>query len=97
MERVQKQFPDCKLEGMEVPKIREIISSKMKENYKLNTQLIRFEHIPVDIKEKILNTYTEYEIKEIDGKKIVNFFTKNKMRKHLETWNNHSDLIKSLG
>ena len=97
VEKVQKQFPNIPLQGMEIPKIRELLKHTMRENYKLNTQLIKFEHIPIDIKQKILNTYTDYETTELDGKEVVKFFVKNKMQRHLDEWNRNSELIKSLG
>jgi len=94
--KAQKQWPQKDFDGMIIEDVRKWISTQMKENYKLNTQLIKFDHIPQEIKTRILNTYTEYETKELDGKEVIKFFTKNKMMRHLNEWNRNADLIKSL-
>lgn len=43
------------------------------ENYELNKKLIDFNHIPIDIKNAILEKYDNYDIKEYNGRKIYNF------------------------
>ncbi|MFA5484938.1 MAG: hypothetical protein WC260_01690 [Candidatus Pacearchaeota archaeon] len=96
VEKVKKQWRDT-FEGMDISAIRKEVENRIRNNYKLNTQLIKFDHIPIEIKQRIINTFNEYELMELDSKKVVDFFIKNKMVKHLDSWNNFSDLIKSLG
>lgn len=66
------------------------------KNFERNKKLINLDFIPEDLTEKIINIYTEYNIKSLDGKKVVRYFMKNKLSKHLSEWNIMSEFIKDL-
>jgi len=71
-------------------------NEQYKDNYLRNRVLIDFNFIPKDLAEGIINTYCEYPIGEIESSKIMNFFTKNRLTKMMEEWQNFGPLIKSL-
>ena len=56
----------------------EFCNEKMLRGYKRNEQLVDLAHIPVDIKQKIVDQYKEYEYNQRD--KLLNYFIKNKLR-----------------
>ena len=95
VEKVKKQWRD-NFDGMDLEEIKKEVAKRIRDNYELNTQLIKFDYIPTEVKQRIINTFNEYDVKELDSKKVVNFFIRNKMTRHLENWNKFSDLIKSL-
>ena len=70
--------------------------TQIKENWERNRILIDMNFIPDDIKNGIINTYDDYEIAEINGSKLMSFFTKNRMMKHMEQWQQNSEYIKVL-
>jgi len=67
-----------------------------KKNYIRNRELIDFNFIPKDLAVGIINTYCDYPIRDIESSKIMNFFTKNRLTKIMEEWQNFGPLIKSL-
>lgn len=71
-------------------------NEQYKDNYLRNRVLIDFNFIPKELAEGIINTYCEYPIGEIKSSKIMNFFTKNRLTKMMEEWQNFGPLIKSL-
>jgi len=71
-------------------------NEQYKDNYFRNRELIDFNFIPKDLAEGIINTYCTYPIGEIESSKIMNFFTKNRLTKMMEEWQNFGPLIKSL-
>lgn len=71
-------------------------NKEIKENYKRNRMLIDFNYIPKDVHNTIINTYSNYQIKDIEGSKIMKFFTKHKLMKLMDEWNTYSPLFKSL-
>lgn len=64
--------------------------------YEQNKTLINFDFIPEDLKEKIINIYATYKTQPFDGKKVVRYFMKHKLLKHMSEWNIMSDFIKDL-
>ena len=56
----------------------EFCNEKMLRGYKRNEQLVDLAHTPVDIKQKIVDQYKEYEYNQRD--KLLNYFIKNKLR-----------------
>ena len=56
----------------------EFCNEKMLRGYKRNEQLVDLRHTPVDIKQKIVDQYKEYEYNQRD--KLLNYFIKNKLR-----------------
>jgi len=56
------------------------------ENFKRNKQLIDLEYIPKRISNRILEKYKQYNIKELDGKRVINFFMKNKLHDLRTKW-----------
>ena len=56
----------------------EFCNEKMLRGYKRNEQLVDLTHTPVDIKQKIVDQYKEYEYNQRD--KLLNYFIKNKLR-----------------
>lgn len=68
----------------------------IRDNYERNTTLINLNFIPEEIKNEIINTYESYEIEKIKPMKIIRFFKRNKMLKHLSDWNNVSEYFKQL-
>ena len=82
---------DTYIEGLDEDE-REIVLA----NYERNKKLINLDFISEDLKEKIINIYTTYDIKPHDGKKVVRYFMKNKLSKHLSEWNIMSEFIKDL-
>lgn len=70
----------------------------IQENIKLNTQLIDFNFIPIEIKNRIIDTYTTYEYKTIEVGTVKKFFAKYiQLLKLRETWQQVSNLLRSLG
>jgi len=69
---------------------------EVKENYIRNRILIDFDFIPKDLSSEIINTYCNYDITDLDGAKLMKFFTKHKLNKMMDNWTNYSPLIKSL-
>jgi 5'-3' exonuclease len=66
------------------------------ENYQRNRVLIDFDYIPNEIKQSIINTYNNYEIHPIDSNQLMRFFTKHRLMKLMNDWQNYGSLIKSL-
>ena len=56
----------------------EFCNEKMLRGYKRNEQLVDLAHTPIDIKQKIVDQYKEYEYNQRD--KLLNYFIKNKLR-----------------
>ena len=56
----------------------EFCNEKMLRGYKRNEQWVDLRHTPVDIKQKIVDQYKEYEYNQRD--KLLNYFIKNKLR-----------------
>ena len=54
--------------------------------YNRNKTLIDFNCIPNDLSKNIINTFTNYEIKELDSLKILKFFTKHKLVQIMKRW-----------
>ena len=52
------------------------------KNYERNKMLVSFEHIPVPVKENIINSYVSQPNK--DKSKLLNFFIQNKMKNMME-------------
>jgi len=71
-------------------------NKEIKENYIRNTTLIDFNFIPRDLANSIINTYCNYEIKEIEGSKLMKFLSKNRLKKIMDDWQNYSDLMRAL-
>jgi 5'-3' exonuclease len=71
-------------------------NEQYKDNYIRNRMLIDFNFIPKDLAEGIINTYCTYKIEEIKSSKIINFFSKNRLNKMMDEWQNFGPLIKSL-
>lgn len=69
---------------------------EIKANWERNNKLINFDFIPENIRQKIINTFNEYPIKEIDGKKVVRFFVDNRLIKIMDKWQEFSPYIKAL-
>jgi 5'-3' exonuclease len=71
-------------EGLEIL----LQDNEILEKYKLNKKLIDFDEIPQDLKDNILNNYKdqEKEIGKLDGKKVIEFLEKNKIRKITSDW-----------
>jgi len=70
--------------------------NEIQENYVRNRILIDFNFIPKDLSKGIINTYCNYDYKEIEGSKIMKFFSTHRLNKMMEDWPNFSPLIKSL-
>jgi 5'-3' exonuclease len=68
----------------------------IKENYERNIKLINFNFIPKNICDSIINTFNQYNIKEMESTKILSFFTKNRMAKLMDSWQDFSGYIKAL-
>ena len=68
----------------------------IKENYTRNTILIDFNYIPQDITNSIINIYNNYEKGKLDSLKLMTFFSKNKLNRLMEDWQNYSEVIKNL-
>lgn len=66
------------------------------EKYKLNKTLIDLDFTPNDIKEKILNTYTQFQPDEIERIKVHKFFASNKLIKSMGDWSSISGIIRAL-
>lgn len=71
-------------------------NTDIKKNYERNRILIDFDFIPKNICETIINTYNEYPIRAIDSKKILSFFTKNRLLQLMNRWNEYSKYVKEL-
>lgn len=71
-------------------------NKKYKNNYIRNRELIDFNFIPKDLADGIINTYCTYQIGAIESSKIINFFSKNRLNKMMDEWQNFGSLIKSL-
>lgn len=71
-------------------------NEQYKDNYLRNRILIDFNFIPKDLADGIINNYCEYKIGPIESSKIMNFFSKNRLNKMMEDWQNYSSIIKSL-
>jgi len=71
-------------------------NKEYRENYKRNRILIDFNFIPIDITNNIINIFDEYQIKDINGSKIMNFLVNHRLKKIMESWQNYSDIIKAL-
>jgi 5'-3' exonuclease len=69
---------------------------EIQDNYIRNKILIDFNFIPKDLGKEIINTYCNYQIKPIDGLKVMNFFSKHRLNKMMENWQIFGPLIKSL-
>jgi len=74
----------------------EIERGQIESNFIRNKKLIDLSEIPEDIENEIINTYDTYQISPIDGSKLMSFFGKNRLIKHMEEWQNCSEFIKAL-
>lgn len=66
------------------------------EIYDRNRKLIDFNYIPDDIRKIINDGYTNYPIAPINNMRLMSFFTKNRMIKHLEDWQTQEKFMKVL-
>lgn len=66
------------------------------ENFERNTKLIDLDFIPKKIVNEILEKYNSYEIKELNGKNVVNYFIKRKMHDLRTRWGRISKYLKNL-
>lgn len=73
-----------------------IKDKQTKENYERNLKLIDFNYIPKEISRLIINCYNEYKINNIDTNILLRFFTKNKMTKNIQDWQQYGNYIKAL-
>lgn len=71
-------------------------SEEIKSNFIRNKTLIDLNYIPSEIRKNIINKYIEYQLAEIQSKKIIDFFVQNKLMKLMESWETFSSDIKSL-
>jgi 5'-3' exonuclease len=71
-------------------------SEEIKSNYIRNKTLIDLNYIPQEIKNNIINSYNQYQIKPMESKKILDFFTNNRLAKIMEKWESFSETIKGL-
>ena len=55
---------------------------EFKKNYIRNKKLVSFDSIPANIKESIINSYTNQP--EKDKSKLLNFFVQNRMKNMME-------------
>lgn len=67
-----------------------------KTNFERNLKLISFDHIPQDVRSEIINRYNSYETGDLNGTKLMAFFTANRMLKHMEDWEKYSAPMKNL-
>jgi DNA polymerase-1 len=74
----------------------EEIQEEIKKRYKLNTQLINLDFIPVGIVNSIIEKYEEYEIGEINKLSLQIFFNDNKFFNQMMSWNKYSDQFRKL-
>lgn len=66
------------------------------KNYNRNKKLIDFNFIPKNIKDSILKEYKNYNKQKVNGRKVWEFFLKNKMKKHAEDLQQNMPFLKSL-
>jgi len=71
--------------------------TKIKENYLRNLLLISFESIPVEIKNKIIESYKAYSIKSYIGKNVFDFLVAKKIRKVMDEFQIYTMYLKKLG
>jgi len=71
-------------------------SEEIKANYIRNKTLIDLNYIPLEIQKNIINSYNAYQIKNMESKKILDFFVQNRLMKLMQSWECYSDTIKSL-
>lgn len=71
-------------------------SEEIKANYIRNKTLIDLNYIPKEIQENIINSYNNYQLKNMESKKILDFFVQNKLMKLMQSWECYSDTIKGL-
>jgi 5'-3' exonuclease len=71
-------------------------NKEIKTNWERNKILIDFNFIPEDIKKSIINTYNEYQLKDIQSTKLMTFFVRNKMNKLMSEWQLMSPIFKEL-
>jgi len=69
---------------------------QINENFKRNSILIDFSYIPMEIRKAIINNYTQQKPGEIDGTKLMNFFTRNRLVKHMDDWAKYQKYVKRL-
>jgi len=68
----------------------------VKKNYIRNKKLIDLNNIPSDIKKNIIEQYSNYEISELNGRKVWEFLTKNRLMKQAEDLQINIPFIKQL-
>lgn len=61
-------------------------SEEIKANYIRNKTLIDLNYIPKEIQENIINSYNNYQLKNMESKKILDFFVQNKLMKLMQSW-----------
>lgn len=58
------------------------LDTSFKRNFKRNQTLVDFEYIPIELKEKIINTFIEYPSR--DKSKLLDYFISNRMKQMIE-------------
>jgi len=76
--------------------IDKVGNEEYKENYIRNRIMVDFDYIPKNISDGILESFSNYDIKDIESAKLMKFFSKNKLSKLMADWQSISPLIKSL-
>lgn len=74
----------------------ELERKTIKENFERNTQLIDLKFIPIELKDTIIDEYENYPYRELKGKSVIDYFTKNKMKRLYREWNRMSKYLKKL-
>jgi 5'-3' exonuclease len=71
-------------------------NEEIKDKYLMNRKLIDFNEIPQDLQDNIKNNYfdKEKQITQLDGKEVVKFLIKNKIRKITDEYYKYENSIK---
>lgn len=70
---------------------------KIKSNYQRNLELISFESIPTEIKDKIISGYKSYQLKTYNGKILFDYLHTKKIKRVAEEFQIYSIYLKKLG
>lgn len=73
-----------------------LLDADVKANYERNLKLIDFNYIPTNITQLVLSRFDEYKIEPINGKKLFEYFIKNRMNKNMDEWQSSGIYIKEL-
>jgi len=84
------------LDGFIADQETDLEKSQISENFKRNTQLIDLNFIPKRIRERILDTYNNYDLQPLNGKPVVKYFMKNKLHDLRTKWGRISKYLKTL-